>query len=224
MNLTVVSCFRNSSRYIPDYIFRIERLSADYTVTCVLGCGDSTDDTEAMLKERFPDVYDVSHGGLHYGSIVHPERFKQLAFVYNTLWEKIPTNSDMVAMIESDLDWTPRCLSNIVEGVRRLEKVYGGAIVLSPRIHLPDGRFYDTWAFRRGGKNFINRVPHHRDLVDAPQYLEMESVGSFVVMNGELARKLHWPEEDVVVGLCRLAKEQGARIFMDTHERVIHPQ
>jgi hypothetical protein len=198
------------------------------SLTLVLGYGDSADGTGDMLREecsqRFDShLIDVSHGGKYYGSVVHPQRFKQLAGVYNQLWANIPEYANTVSFIESDLSWTPRCLSNLVEGLQYLENKHKAPILLSPRIHLPDGRFYDTWAFVRNGRNFINRVPHHRDLVDPPHYLEMESVGSFVIMNSEIARKLHWPEEDVIVGLCRMAKGEGARIFMDTHERVIHP-
>lgn len=226
MNVTIVSAFRNSASYIPDYFQRVNALEPKPHL--VLGYGDNADSTQELLQVYLLDYFsyslvDVSHGGQHYGSIVHPERFRQLAGVWNTLWKKIPADADIVAMVESDLVWEPQCLSNLIEGVRYLQKRFSSGILLAPRINLPDGRFYDTWGFAANGRNFINRPPHHRELVNPPHYLEMDSVGSFVVMDGETARKLRWPKEDVVVGLCRMAKKKGARIFMDTQERVVHP-
>ena len=91
MNVTVISAFRNSEAYIDRYFQQIDRLAnllakrKPYTrLNLVLGYGDSTDGTGEILFEAAADsigahLLDVSHGGPHFGSIEHPQRFRQLA-------------------------------------------------------------------------------------------------------------------------------------------------
>src|SRR5688572_2826374 len=108
MNITIVSAFRNATSYIQIYFQQMDELllalnKAGHNLNLILGYGDSHDGTGEMLFEecvyRFSArLVDVSHGGLHYGSVVHPERFKQLAFVGNALWKHIPQDADIVGL------------------------------------------------------------------------------------------------------------------------------
>lgn len=233
MKIVIASAFRNSAKYLEQYFDRMAELQTllnlnGHDLTLVLGYGDSQDGTGALLYEECTNRFhshlvECSHGGYDYGSVVHPERFRQLAYVGNKLWQNLPTNADIVSLIESDLRWQPEAFLRLVEGLRSLETALVSDILLAPLIHHENGRFYDTWAFRRNGQNFKNNYPFHRDMVEPPDYLEMDSVGSVLVMRGELAHKLYWPQKDVIVGVCRLAKEHGARIFADTRVRFYHP-
>lgn len=194
----------------------------------ILGYGDSNDGTgEALFDEcanRFAaTLKDVSHGGHNYGSIVHPQRFKQLAFVGNTLWGLIPKDADVVALVESDLIWQGDTLLNL----RNHLNLSNLPVILAPMVYHTDMRFYDTWAFRLYGVHFTNHKPYHPALItpeiSSRRYYEMDSVGSLMFMQGKLARQLHWPERDVVVGLCRIAKGLGAKIILDSFAEVYHP-
>lgn len=233
MKIVIVSAFRNAASYIEHYCDRMDRLQAllhgrGHGLKLVLGYGDSRDGSGEMLHEhclhRFDALLlDVSHGGHHFGSIVHPQRFKQLAYVGNRLWQHLPDDADIVSLIESDLRWHPESFLRLVEGLQSLETCLRSGILLAPAVEHLDGRFYDTWAFRRNGLHFTNRPPFHPDLTGAPDYLQMDSVGSVLVMRGSLAKRLHWPEEDVIVGVCRQAAAQGTQIFMATKVRFYHP-
>src|SRR5688572_16734663 len=104
MNVTLVSAFRNSFSYIHRYCDQMDALQTllrkcGHTLHLVLGYGDSEDGTGEILFEevshRFSaSLMEVSHGGLHYGSIIHAQRFRQLAFVGNKLWSAIPMDAN----------------------------------------------------------------------------------------------------------------------------------
>lgn len=232
MNLTVVSTFRNSASYIFRYLKQMEYLRkerTDINFHYVFGYGDSTDETCDLLHHLSPkstDLLDVSHGGAHYGSIVHPTRFKQLAYVGNRLWERIPLDADYVLHIESDLIWRVQDLSCLLKHAERLHGVFSNPLarcIIAPRIMHTDGRFYDTWAFRKDGVGFKNEPPFHSSLLDDENFIELDSVGSCFVLKADLARHLNWPEKDVVVGLCKQARDMGTRIFLDKFVEVYHP-
>jgi hypothetical protein len=203
-------------------------LGKEHELSLILGYGDSTDYTDALLHENIMcRLYDsllvsVAHGGHHYGSIVHPERFRQLAHVCNTLWQNIPQDAEVVGLVESDLLWQYDMLYNLISLVAQHKN-----LIMAPMVMHTDGRFYDTWAFRIEGQSFVNYKPYHPSVIDpkvsSRRFYKMDSVGSVLFMQGDLARKLHFPEKDVVVGLCNLAREDGATILLDSFSEVYHP-
>lgn len=224
MKITIVSTFRNASWYVPRYCEQMDKLQErlaklNHTLQLTLGYGDSKDGTGEILFEecshRFDtNLIDVSHGGIHYGSIVHPDRFKQLAFIGNKLWEAIPENANVVGLVESDLIWSPYVMTSLAVTV-------GPRQIYAPMVYHEDGRFYDTWAFRKGGISFNNHRPFHPAL-GGNNCLTMDSVGSVLFMKRDLAEKLHFPKEDVVVGLCNQARELGSEIWLWTSLAVYH--
>lgn len=233
MNIAVISMFRNATTYLERYFaqmmaFQLQLSRSDHTLRLVLGYGDSQDGTGAVLFEecahRFnAHLIDCSHQGPEFGSVVHPTRFKQLAFVANKLWRNLPKDIDYVLVVESDLIWTASTLSSLLnsaEAIRSIDIPQRSHLLLAPQIKGPDGLFYDTWAFRTGGKSFT-KFPVHTVVVEP--YLEMDSVGSCVLMDYGIAQQLSWPEADLFVGLCRMAREKGATILMDGSLVVNHP-
>lgn len=185
----------------------------------VLGYGDSHDGTGEILFEecsgRFNCSFvETSHGGLHYGSVIHPKRFKQLAFVWNKMWENIPSDAHVVGMVESDLIWQPYNISSLALTV-------GANQIYAPMVYHEDGRFYDTWGFSKDGINFQNNRPFHPSL-GQENTIKMDSVGSVMFMLSGLAKQLHWPENDLAVGLCKQAKSLGASIWLWTSLGVYH--
>lgn len=199
-------------------------------LTLTLGYGDSGDGTGVALFDECANLFDahlieVNHGGPDFGSVVHPTRFKQMAMVANRLWQAIPTRTDYVLILESDLIWRPSilgCLLNNIVGIRSIQSNGSAHTLLAPLIIDSDGLFYDTWAFRKNGVNFQKYEPYYPDISYERYLWDMDSVGSCIILNYELARQLTIPEEDVLVGFCRKARELGARIVVDTHLAVMH--
>ena len=234
MNVAIVSHFRNAVHYLERYFEQMDGLKKLLNqrgddLSLVLGYGDSVDGTgEALYDEcifRFCSLLvDVSHGGQNFGSIVHPQRFEQLAFVANKLWDSLPKqNVDMVGAVESDLIWQPSELLKMIENVRHHDN-----LIIAPMVYHRDYRFYDKWAFRLNGKQFSNEPPYHPDLVyplevSSCRFYKMDSVGSVLFMKSSLAYRLCFPKEDVVVGFCNRARELGVTILLDTWSEVFHP-
>lgn len=228
MKICVVSMFRNAVPYIERYFEQMDGLQQELTkrghsLSLILGYGDSSDGTGGALYDECHHRFDTrlieaNHGGTHYGSIVHPQRFKQLAFVANKLWRQIAEDANVVAVIESDLIWKAEVFLNLLSVIESEENLF-----VAPMIFHLDERFYDTFCFRYNGVNFKNEKPYHKGLMTSQRFYEMNSVGSFVLMNAKIARQLQWPEEDVFIGFCRNSRLLGTKILLDKTQSVYHP-
>lgn len=226
MNVTILSAFRNSVSYLERYCEQMDGLQATLrargdTLKLVLGYGDSDDGTGAALfdecSNRFcAHLIDCSHGGPAFGSIEHPQRFKQLAYVGNRLLDAVPDDSDVVGIVESDLIWQADTMLQLIDHLATYP-------VIAPLIMDLESldRFRDVYAFRRNGVRFTNNAPYHAELNGA--VLQVDSAGSVLLMRGDLARKARFPEEDVIVGFCREIYEQGGIVYVDPALKVIHP-
>lgn len=225
MKVSILSSFRNSHRTIATYLNRMDDLQAllhskGHTLNLVLAYGDSKDCTGEILHEEcswrfYAHLIEVNHGGPVFGSVVDRTRFAQLAKVANALRANIPQNTDIVGFVESDLLWQPETMLNLIEGL-------GPQQILAPMVYNQEGGFYDTWAFRCNGERFQSIRPYHPELKKS-NLIEMDSVGSVLFMEANLARKIEFPERNVVVGFCRQARNQGVRIYLDSTLEVRHP-
>lgn len=227
LNVTLCSAFRNASSYIDRYLNQVIALDLALlgrgdTFSCIWGEGDSTDDTLHALmfyNNIRCTIVDVTHNGPLFGSIVHPQRFKQLAGVCNKIWEKIPEDADVVIWAESDLQWDAATMLRLIDDL-------AFAPCIAPMImEKSTGGWYDVWAYRRNGVHFTKQAPYHPDIeysVTLGQLLQLDSAGSCLVMNGELARRLTWPEESVIVGICAGVYEHGGSVHLDPTVTVKH--
>lgn len=226
MKIAIISAFRNSASYIPRYCQQMAALQkllleSGHSLHLVLGYGDSRDGTSELLYEECSHnlhsiLFDVSHGGRDYGSVVDSKRFKNLAYVGNRLWSVLPSDADVVGLVESDLIWEA---SVVMELLNIMEDRH----MVAPMIYQANGLFYDTWAYRMNGVNFSNHRPHHPEFKASKRFYNMDSVGSFFLLDGELAPKVYWPEEDVTVGLSRMVRDNNGVITLDSHLKVYHP-
>ena len=233
MIVTILSAFRNSvGPQIERYFAQINALATllenmGDKLTLVLGYGDSTDGTGEALFEAAADsigaiLIDVSHGGPVFGSFEHPQRFKQLAYVGNKLLDNIPPDADYVAIVESDLIWEASMLSFLLLGV----KVYVPAAAPMVMDAPPANTFYDTFAFRRYGQRFTKEPPYAPPARSGnlfSKHLPLDSAGSVLVMNAELARQVRFSEEEVIVGLCKDIYRVGGSVWLDPDATVYHP-
>lgn len=235
LNVTLLSSFRDMSGKLGVYLQQVRGLAQalaeqGHKLHLVLAEGDSRDDTgEALrrvLRESWPFItsgatYQVvthNHGGPHFGSIEHPQRFAQLAGLGNALLDHVPANADAVLIVESDLVWEAATLVRLVDHLRDVPAV-------APMVMDGPHSFYDVYAHRRNGVRFTKEPPYHADLATvAPgELLQVDSAGSALAMRGELARRVRFPQEDVIVGLCRGLYESGGSVWLDPGLCVRHP-
>lgn len=225
MNVVICSAFRNATGYIDRYFAQVDALSTALAkrhdhLSLVLGYGDSDDGTgehlfEAATLSIGARLIDVSHGGPAFGPVVDAQRFKQLAYVGNKILSNVPSDADVVVWLESDLIWRAEMLARLI---------YHKLPVVAPMVYeRKSGGFYDTFAFVKNGLNFTKHYPFHRELLGVIGILDVDSVGSCVVMSGDVARGLRIPEADVLVGACRELRDNGHVIWVDTGAEVWHP-
>jgi hypothetical protein len=225
MNITVCSAFRNAQAYVARYfeqIAALDRLLTQRgdTLALVLGHGDSTDDTDTLLLHYgLIDVpvllIDCTHGGPVYGPVVDTQRFKQLAFVANRVLSAVDDDADAVVWIESDLIWEPGIVAELLNHLRWVA-VAAPMVLDAP----PAETWYDTFAFIRNGVNFTKAPPYHADLGSG--LLRMDSVGSFVAIQADVARRLIVPDADVIVGACAQVRRMGNSIVLDSSLKAYH--
>lgn len=226
MNITILSSFRNATRHIDRYFTQIDALAACLArrgdrLNLQLGYGDSTDGTSEMLFESAACsigavLHNVTHGGAEYGSIEHPQRFKQLAYVGNRLLATIPPDADVVGIVESDLIWDAMTMLRLIDHLRDVPAV-------APMIMDGPDSFYDVFAFRRDGQRFTKTPPYHAVFSRGDDLVQLDSAGSVLWMRGDLARVVRCTEDEVIVGLCEDINAHAGSIWLDSRCIVHHP-
>lgn len=225
MNVTILSCFRNSSHYIPRYFDQMGALSKllyarGDRLKLILGYGDSIDGTGEMLHEEATFrmdalLIDVSHGGKAYGSIEHPERFRQLAYVGNRLLDNVPPDADVIGVVESDLIWDAQSILQLLDDLEHVPCV-SGMIMDGPN------SYYDVFAARRNGQRFTKTPPYHPDITPDSDLLEVDSAGSVLFMDAELARKARFIGGEAIVSFCQDIRKHGGTIWINTQVSFAH--
>jgi hypothetical protein len=225
MNVTVISIFRQAAHYLERYCEQMDDLQRllsqqGHSLYLLLGYGDSTDGTgEALWDEvadRFPAMLlDVSHGGPSFGSIEHPERFKQLATIGNRLLACVPPNADVVGIVESDLIWDALTLSDLIAHLTHVPAI-------APMVMDGPDSFYDIFAFRKGGVRFIKTPPYHEWLDGCCELVQLDSAGSVLFVRADLARKARLHDGNAIVGFSQDIYNHGGSVWLDTTLSVSH--
>ena len=238
MNITLASCFRNSTPYLQRYFRQCDALDtalyhAGHKLSFIWGEGDSTDGTLKMLhaaRWRFKVVIvDCTHGGELFPSVVNAERFRQLAFVGRQIFASIPVDTDVVVYVESDLIWQPETMLGLIEHVKPPEPIVddpilpyavpGSLVAVAPPIILQRqgwqrGTWYDTHAFVADGVHFEHRPPWHARNDGTSTMIQLETAGSCLAMRAGYARAAQMNER-VLMGLCEQFREMGGTIWLD---------
>lgn len=222
MNVALCSAFRNATPYLEQYMTQVWELwgilDARDKFCCVWGEGDSTDNTLFQLRHtlrHWPVTFvDCTHGGPAYGSVVNPQRFRQLAYVGKCIFAAIPADADVVVYVESDLVWEPATLMALIEQVSS-----GRYPVMAPMVFLrregwPADSFYDTFCFRAEDRHFAHYRPYH-PVYQTSEPFPVDSAGSCLVMRGEIARSLTFDEQTIFPDLCGQIRAGGYGIYVD---------
>lgn len=222
--LVVASAFRNSEHYVRRYFEQVALLRDEIPLRLVLAEGDSTDDTYALIEKHLqPDdvLLKVDHGGPVYGSVNKPERWAQIAYVWNTILDHLHLDdTDRFLLVESDLGWAP---GSIAELVGCLDRV-GAVAAMS--YHVGTGNFYDIWGHRgMDGERFKMKPPYHPDLDGLPRgrMVAIESAGSCIAVRGKVMNAgVRFSNEDGIRGFCRTIRDH-ATLWLHTGAEVWHP-
>jgi hypothetical protein len=185
--------------------------------------GDSGDNTRDELQQYarargiLLDLRICNVGGPRYGSVESPDRFQRLSRVGNCILEGVDERDDIMVYVESDLVWDPATLVSL-----------GGTIENNPDVDVVAPyvfaglNFYDVWGFRGlDGTRFAPFLPYHSS-TRGTEMVEVSSVGSCLVMRGEVARSARIINDECLVGFCRDARAKGYRIWVDPKQRVRH--
>ncbi len=97
----------------------------------------------------------------------------------------------------------------------------GGYDVFAPLI-FAGPHFYDIFAYRKNGERFIPFPPYHIG-IEPHKLCEMDSVGSCLVMRGEVARAIRIENDNCLIGWCDNARAHGYKIAVHPDFAVRHP-
>lgn len=225
-DLTVLSIFRNSTAYLDRYAAQVKSVMAakpDWTFQFIWLEGDSTDDTVLKLNALWGDVkaagatvaigkYD--HGGPAYASIDHPDRWRQLADVWNRNLQRLVVPTRYAVCVESDLIWQA---SDMLAMLDHLDN--DRCDVAYPLLMLRDtNQFYDTHAFHAPDGRGWSAWPPYAPGWDGGRFVPVSRAGGMVVARGETMRRARWGDDD-----CVLHFPPGTRCMVDMHTVIQHP-
>lgn len=231
MILAIGSIFRNSSDYLLRYLDQVVQLHAYLApasaIQLILVEGDSTDGTWHELISGLEKIRPLGitaslvkreHGGQVFGSVDSEQRWRQISFACNGVFENLPAVFDALIYVESDLIWNPQAMLALLEHLKSFPAV-------SPMSFHRDGFFYDVWGYRRNEQRFRSSPPYHPDLENLQaSLLQIDSAGSCIAMRADVARQVSFAYPDQgILGLCRSIYDHGYSLHLDPHQRVIHP-
>jgi len=225
MRIVVANMWQNATSYIDRFVGQFAALrgaAPQHEFDLILAEGDSTDNdaTWNRLNEIYPGkVFKRIHAGQIYGPIDVTQRWLQISFVMDGVFERVRPEHDVVIWVESDLIWEPAVLLKLLDHIQK-----PGVDAAVPMIMMR-GTFYDSWAYRRDGIRFSVAPPFHR-VLQTPSvnglYL-LDSGGGCVVMRGEIARTCRCrPPALAAVGFYRDMREHGWRVWLDPTLAIHH--
>ena len=231
MELILASMFRNAATYLDRYFAQAEAFRAIFpTLRLLLVEGDSTDGTRAELMARI-DAWPASaeivfrdHGGPAFGSVDSAQRWRQISYACNGVWDNIPPDAAAVIYVEGDLYWTPDVMCTLLADAARFS-TYPGASISPMCFHRGTSIFYDIWGYRRNGHMFSQFPPYIPEYEPPADLIRIDSCGSCWVMPGGLARLVRYDETalDGPLSFARSIWAAGGSMWLNPTVRVEHP-
>jgi len=188
-------------------------------VSCLWVVGDSTDDTEAVLRA-------VAHVNRrvtvvrHDTGIVGEDRETRLRRFSRTAdagLDLILPEDDRVLIHESDLR-SPRTITQRLAGAR--DEAVAGWPTLTIGTQT---RFYDTFVFRAQGVPFTGYPPYHA-VYRPDQRFAVDSVGSVWSLPAWAVHDGVRGGDQGALGICAGLRARGVRILVDPMVPVVQPR
>jgi hypothetical protein len=225
MNVAIGSAFRNCAGIVSRWQHQVEMLQEHLgPLHLLMIWGDCIDGTLQRLMQAASDLrpasaqfVERSHGGPVFHSTENPDRMKALSFVGNGILESVDDDIDVLIYVESDLVWDPKTMVHLIDRLR-----FPDVDMVSPLIFAGD-LFYDVWGHRGLDERRLSPFhPHHPDVKFDGALTPMSSVGSCLVMRGEVARRCRIIEDNALVGFCKDVRTKGFHIWLDATQKVRH--
>lgn len=224
MNVTILSPFRDEAKRLTAYLERLAALeypAAQLRFVWVEGdSADGTYDTLAQVRDVDDRVSLVKcdTGRRKYGSVVNAERFLILSTVFNAGLDAVDCDwSDWILMLPCDIIYGPNLLDRLVN--RSLEY---RCDILAPFVFQAH-RFYDTWAFTRGGQSIGAFMQSNwKQWGETP--FRMDTVGGTLLVRKEvITAGCRYTVDSVDRGFSIVAHSRGFGVFADPATHVFHP-
>jgi glycosyltransferase involved in cell wall biosynthesis len=221
--LTLGTVFRNAESYLERWRNLVNGLAAswDGPIHVIAVEGDSDDNTYDLLKTDPPSVAEftllhVEHGGPRFGSVVNPQRWKQLALACNAVLVHASLTPQTFLYIESDLVWDNRTIKALVNDLQKVPAV------APMSFHLSDPTlFYDCWGHVKDSRMFGQHPPYHPEL--GSTLTPVDSAGSAFAVRGHLVADLAFSPTDCIRGIGRSVRHAGHELFLDPQLAIYHP-
>lgn len=229
-SVCVLTPFRNARKYLPLYFSQMSSLrdallSEGYILRLVAAEGDSLDNTRERIQQLAIEynlpltLVDTTHGHMRWGSVEDPIRMKAMSDVMNRALDQVQETDDVVVWIMSDLKWNAEDIKEMIFDARRKGNSH---YVFAPLVLSENDTFYDTWAFRMGGKRFHFQFPYHSRMSSVTSRMWiLDSAGTCLVMLSSIARDCRADKEEAV-SFCFNAKTEGHEIVLDCQRKVYH--
>lgn len=225
--ICVLSFFRNSAHgQAQNFMQQVQKLRhcTHFPVRVSAVYGDCEDNTKSVLQ-REAERYDLaltltehSHGGPVFGSTEGLDRLTALSALGNAGLATIRDDDDYVFYVESDLIWSPHVVLGLLEQLIALRT----DAIIAPLVFAGE-HFYDVFCYRKNGERFAPFYPYHSELKHDGSLTEVDSVGSSLLMTGNVARTCRMSESGVLMSLCASAWERGFPVLVDASQRITHP-
>lgn len=218
--VTVVTPWRQHAGAVLDYERQMAAL--DYPqdrLRFVFVENDSTDETYPMLSswaalDARVLLRKQDRGYPLYPSVVNPHRFEILATVFNWALDLVDYDwTDYVLFMPCDIAFQPDLLRRLLDH---------RAPLVSPFV-FQNGIFYDTWAFRRDGRNFPPFAETDTEAIFGRDLVRMETMGCVMLIDADVLRAgVRYSTVNVDRGLCEAARAAGYALWADPTLRVYH--
>lgn len=218
--VTVVTPWRQHAGAVLDYERQMAAL--DYPqdrLRFVFVENDSTDETYPMLSswaalDARVLLRKQDRGYPLYPSVVNPHRFEILATVFNWALDLVDYDwTDYVLFMPCDIAFQPDLLRRLLDH---------RAPLVSPFV-FQNGLFYDTWAFRRDGRNFPPFAETDTEAIFGRDLVRMETMGCVMLIDADVLRAgVRYSTVNVDRGLCEAARAAGYALWADPTLRVYH--
>lgn len=234
MTVYLASIFRDAESYLDRYfgqIGELERLLGEQ-VQLVVCEGDSADGTREALTQHMVDhgegaLLRLDHGGPKFESVDDPQRWENIAKVCNKVMQHVDyviRDDDAFIYVESDLEWPPETMGALLADISVWRKDRPPVGAVSPMsMRRADGRFWDTWGYRKDGQRFGPWPPYHPSLPSADRLARIDSSGSCFVTWGCWARNVRFDPRDCILGVGRTLAAQGVPLYLDQQVAVWQP-
>lgn len=219
-HVTIVTPLRDAAGVLYEYTERIDALHYPMTdLRLVFVEGDSGDGTAEMLELLWGDdpratMVTCHTGSPKYGSIVHPDRFRVLATVFNAGLAAVDLEwSDYVLLLPVDIQFGPNLVADLVNR---------GVDVVAPYV-FKEGRFYDSWAWSSDGGQFWVNFPESQMPQDGA-LRRLDTVGGTVLVDAKVLRAgVRYGLNEVDRDFSRDARAAGFDLWADPAVIVRHP-